>query len=170
MSENNTLSLDISIDDINAMEPTALKSYAEKQSALILERIQDAVAEIEEYQSSPDEKTDLKGFKSRFKNVMSNGDYKRDQDIDALYRSVTKIKTDSGSAMLKIVTLVQDSLKFTCATTKLSGQMTSAISVMMANGFKDSNGNLRQLDDNTREFAEFILGQADMFVKKPAGI
>jgi len=38
--------------------------------------------------------------------------------------------------------------------------------MMMANGLKDSNGNLHELDQNTQAFAQHILSTADDFARK----
>jgi len=165
MSKNIDIEQKKSIAKIDSMSAGALKKYAEKQSAEILEEIQDAFWEIDNYKTSAEEKAEIEGVGQHFKNIFSGGAYKRDKSIEAIQNTLSRMKADSATAMFKILTIVEKSVMFTCSSTKLASQMTSTISVMMAKGFVDSNGNVRQLDENTREFASFIMGQADMFVQ-----
>lgn len=153
------------VAEIDSMSSRALEKFAEKKSAEILEKIQDAFEEIEAYKTSEDEKAEIDGVGQHFKNLFTGGDYKRDKSISAIQNTISKMKVDSATAMLKILTIVEESIMFTCSSTKLASNMTSSMAAMMAKGFVDSNGNLRELDENTREFASFILGQADMFVQ-----
>jgi Flp pilus assembly protein TadB len=41
---------------------------------------------------------------------------------------------------------------------------------MMAAGFRDANGNIRELDENTQQFAQHILDEAERFVKNQKAV
>lgn len=159
--------LEVDANEINRMSPEALQKFAEEQSTEILRKIEDSVKIINEYQNKAINSSELDGFE-HVKNFFSGGTYKRDKDQKALRTSLESMRADSGNAMLSMVNLIQESVKFTCTSIKLAQCMHSTMAVMMARGFNDRDGNLHQLDENTQEFARYIINQADMFVSNQA--
>ena len=105
--------LEVNANEINKMSPEALQKFAEKQSAQILGKIEDSVRQINEYQNKSIDSAELEGFE-HVKNFLSGGTYKRDKDQSALRSSLESMRADSGAAMLSMVNLIQESVKFTC--------------------------------------------------------
>lgn len=150
-------------EDTGKMSSSELTRYAEKNAALILEKIDDAVIQLHKYKDQQMTKTELDAGE-KILNFISLGNLKKEKDFEALRSDLKNVKSGSAEAMFSFLSLLQESVKFTCSNVKLAQEMQNAFSVIMVKEFKDSNGNLRKLDEETQNFANYILGQADSFV------
>ena len=72
----------------------------------------------------------------------------------------------TNEAIVEMNDLIQEAVKFSCRSVEYSTVMIQAMSQLIANGFKNSNGEIIKLNQSGEEFANIILSQADEFTNK----
>jgi hypothetical protein len=82
---------------------------------------------------------------------------KADNTADAV------VKTNESMAEMN--DLIQEAIKFSCQSTEYSTIMIQAMSEMIANGFKNSSGEIIRLNKSGEKFATIILSQAEKFTQ-----
>lgn len=77
----------------------------------------------------------------------------------------TKAISQQNEALVEINVLIKESVTLTCCSIFFAKSMIETMSVMMVGGFKDSNGNIKELSDEQKIHAQIILQQAKSFVE-----
>jgi len=72
----------------------------------------------------------------------------------------------TNKAIAEMNNVVQEAIKFTCVSYAFAEQMRNMLQIMIANGFKDTNGRLVQLNENGREAAELVLQETESFAQR----
>ena len=155
--ENNTLvKSSQDYEAIHKMSKEELAKYAETKSKEILTLIQQSCDKVEK----------------------ANRDAQKAKEIKIGWFSRSKAKTDAvASALLKtneavaeLANLQKEAISFTCVSVEFAHVMHQTMARLMVSGFKDANGNLRELDKNAQEFAQHVLDEAERFVKNQQAV
>ena len=141
-------------EQIMQMDNDTLSRFAREKASAILHRVSELSAEIDKAKSDSANAQDVKTGLFRFGNTKK----KVNLTADALVQT--------NKAMSDIAEIQREAILFTCISARFARAMCEAMSMMMANGLKDSNGNLHELDQNTQAFAQHILSTADDFARK----
>ena len=141
-------------EQIRQMDNDTLSLFARKKASAILQRVSELSAKIE---AAKEASKGAKGVKTGF---LKFGNTKKKVDLtaDALDKT--------NEAMANIAEIQHETILFTCISARFARAMCEAMSLMMANGLKDSNGNLHELDQNTQAFAHHIQSTAEDFARK----
>jgi DNA-directed RNA polymerase len=134
--------------------PEDLQVLAEKKATEILQKIDESNARIAEANDAAD----------KAKAMKSGG----------IFGGKTRIKADAtanalvttNKAVTEMNNLIQESVRFTCASVHFAQVMHKTMAFMMVQGFRDSNGNIKKLAGDSKRFAQQILDEADDFVQK----
>jgi len=146
------------ISHINEMDDNTLTKYAHAKSSQILELVGVLSQKIRDAKELADYAKKIKtGFCHPF------GTRKKATiTADAL--------TMTNEAVESLSVIQQETIMFTCVSARFARAMHETMSALMASGFRDTNGNLHELDKNTQEFAQHILDAADDFARKQAAL
>ena len=142
------------LEKIKSMDKKSLRAFAEKKSQEILikidqlsKRIQEAKEDAEDAQNM--DTGGLFGGKTKKKATAT---------AEALVRT--------SKVMAEMSKLIQESIKFTCLSVAFSTVMHQTMAAMVVNGFKGTSGKVVKLNEDSKEFAEMIISQAEDFTKK----
>jgi len=72
----------------------------------------------------------------------------------------------TNEAVAEMNNVVQESIKFTCVSYAFAEIMRDTLQVMIANGFKDTDGRIKRLNNNGREAAELVLQETESFAQR----
>jgi hypothetical protein len=134
------------------LSPKKLKEIAEIKSAEILLKIDESTRKITEAKEN-----------AVFAKEMKAGPFgKTKKKLDAI-SSAMVMTTD---ALAQMNNLIQESIHFTCSSVKFAQVMHKTMAHMMVNGFKDANGNIQRLSDDSKEAVNEIIEEAEDFVRK----
>lgn len=140
-----------SVEEICNMSKDQLEQYAENKSKEILSLIQESCEKVAYAKRDAEYAEGIKiGWFGRSK-------AKTDAVASALLRT--------NEAVAELTNLQKEIITFTCVTAEFAHVMHQTMARLMATGFRDVNGNLRQLDENSQEFVQHVLDEADKFVK-----
>ena len=146
------------IERISKLDNNALTKFAKEKAALILTRVSELSDRIDEAKSA------AKAAKRIKTGLLHWGGTRRKADMSA------DALTRTNEALAELAAVQQESIMFTCISTRFARVMHQTMAKMMANGFRDTNGNLRELDGNSQEFAQHILDAAEDFTRKQAEV
>ena len=156
MENNSLIKSSQDIEAIRTMSNEELAKYAETKSKEILSLIDQSCEKVKaakvDAESAKRKKTFL-GFGTKAK-------------LDAI--AAASVKTNE--AMAELINLQKESITFTCVSVEFAHVMHQTMARMMAAGFRDANGNIRELDENTQQFAQHILDEAERFVKNQKAV
>jgi chromosome segregation ATPase len=138
--------------------PAELQKLAEDKSVEILRKINAATERITEAKESADSAKAMK----------SGGFFggKTKAKADATANAVVA----TNEALAEMNNLIQESIRFTCSSIQFAQVMHKTMAYMMANGFEDTNGQIRQLSNDSKEVVQSILDEADEFVAKQRAV
>lgn len=146
------------IERISKMDNNALTQFAKEKSAWILTQVCELSNEIEGAISAANEAKEIKtGF-------LHWGGTRRKADLSA------DALTRTNKAVDALAKIQQEAIMFTCISTRFAMVMHETMAKMMAEGLRDANGNIRELDGDAQEFAQHILDAADDFTRKQAAV
>jgi hypothetical protein len=138
------------------MLPTEWQKLAETKSVEIFQKINATTERIRKAKQEAD-----------LAKAMKSGWFgKTGKKADATANAVVT----TNAALSEMNTLLQESIKFTCISIDLAKAMYKTMAYMMVNGFKDSNGRIIQLSNDSKEAVQLILDEADDFVKKQLAV
>lgn len=124
-----------------------MQKIAEKFANAIALKLEECAKNIEEAEKLANEAKNMKaGF--------WGGDKKR---IDA----VSDSGISTSKAMSQMKDLISEVVKFTCLSSAFAKEMNKAMAAILLNGFKDQNGNIKELSKNSKKEIEFIIKQAE---------
>ena len=128
-----------------------MRTLVNKKSAEILSKVENVSRRIETSKKKAKEAGDMKTglFKTR---------KKVNATADAL------VSTDEAVAEMN--TLIQESIQFTCTSIEFSTAMHQSMAKMIAEGFKDSNGEIVKLNKTGEEYVNLIISEAEDFTIK----
>jgi predicted RNase H-like nuclease (RuvC/YqgF family) len=72
----------------------------------------------------------------------------------------------TNKALVEMNNVVQESIKFTCVSYAFAEIMRDTLQIMIAKGFKNTDGRLVKLNDNGREAAELVLQETESFARR----
>jgi hypothetical protein len=133
-----------------------LQRYAEQKSSEILLKIENSSKRIKESEDAAEKAKELKS------GWFGKTGKKTDQIAKGLFLT--------NAAVVEMNNLLQESIRFTCTSVQFAQVMHKTMASMVVSGFKDSNGNIHELDSSTQEFAQHILDEADDFTKKQLAV
>ena len=155
--ENNTLvKSSQDYEAIHKMSKEELAKYAETKSKEILSLIDQSCEKVKAA------KVDAENAK-RKKIILGFGTKAK---LDAV--AAANVKTNE--AVAELANLQKEAITFTCVSVEFAHVMHQTMARMMAAGFRDANGNIRELDENTQQFAQHILDEAERFVKNQKAV
>ncbi|MDR1970850.1 MAG: hypothetical protein LBQ46_02910 [Treponema sp.] len=134
------------------LSPNKLKEIAEIKSAEILLKIDESTRKIAEAKEN-----------AVSVNEMKAGPFgKTKRKLNAISNAVVM----TNEALSQMNNLIQESIHFTCSSVKFAQVMHKTMAHMMVNGFKDANGNIQRLSDDSKEAVNEIIEEAEDFVRK----
>lgn len=136
-----------------------LEAIAEQKAAYILEKINSQSKKIDE----------AKAAAHRLKNQENPGVLKRIFSNDH-HQIMKDAVIAQSSAIVELNDLVKESVNFACASIQFAQIMHKKLASMMANGFKDVNGNLQKLAGSSAQFAEEILTNVEDHVDRLSAV
>ncbi len=143
---------------INKMDERSLKAYAEKKTEFILGEVLKLAEIIKKAKQSAQEAKDIKTGFFRIGKTRK----KVDLNSDAIM--------NTNSAVSKLASIQRETIMFACISTRFARVMVETMSAMMAKGFVNVNGSIRELDENSQDFANAIMDAASDFAKKQGAI
>jgi hypothetical protein len=151
-SQNNKLIIEKKKTLIESGSPEDLQALAERKATEILQKIGETNARIAEAKEEADS---AKAMKSGWFG-------KTGKKADATANAVVA----TNAALSEMNNLIQESVRFTCASIQFAQVMHKTMSYMMVKGFRDNDGNVKKLAGDSKKFAQQILDEADNFVQK----
>ena len=156
MENNSLIKSSQDIEAIRKMSNEELEKYAENKAKEILSSIQQSCNKVK---NAKKEAEVAKAMKIRF--------WERSKaKTDAVAFAFLK----TNEAVGELANLQKEAITFTCASVEFAHVMHQTMARMMAVGFRDANGNIRELDENTQQFAKHILDEAERFVKNQKAV
>lgn len=156
MENNSLIKSSQDIEAIRKMSNEELAKYAETKSKEILILIQQSCEKVKDAKRDAKEAEKMKiGWFGRSK-----------AKTDAVASALLK----TNEAVAELANLQKEAITFTCVSVEFAHVMHQTMARMMAAGFRDANGNIRELDENTQEFAQHILDEAERFVKNQKAV
>ncbi len=156
MENNSLVKSSRDYDAIHKMSKEELAKYAETKSKEILSLIDQSCEKVKAA------KVDAENAK-RKKIILGFGTKAK---LDAV--AAANVKTNE--AVAELANLQKEAITFTCVSVEFAHVMHQTMARMMAAGFRDANGNIRELDENTQQFAQHILDEAERFVKNQQAV
>lgn len=77
----------------------------------------------------------------------------------------TKAISQQNEALVEINALIKESVTLTCCSIFFAKNMVEAMSIMMVSGFKDTDGNAKELSEDQKKHAQVIFQQVKNFVE-----
>jgi hypothetical protein len=136
--------------------PAELQKLAEDKSVEILQKINATTERIAE----------SKELAEDAKNMRSGWFGKTRKKADATANAVVA----ANAALSEMNNLLQESIRFTCSSIQFAQVMHKTMAYMMLNGIKDTNGQITQLSNDSKEAVQLILDEADDFVTKQLAV
>lgn len=156
MENNSLIKSSQDIEAIRKMSNEELAKYAENKAKEILALIQQSCNKVKK---ANEEAEIAKAMKIRF---WERSKAKTDAVASALLKT--------NEAVGELANLQKEAITFTCVSVEFAHVMHQTMARMMAAGFRDANGNIRELDENTQQFAQHILDEAERFVKNQKAV
>jgi hypothetical protein len=133
-----------------------LQVQAEQKSNEIFQKIEAANIKI----------SDAKIF-AKAANKMESGWFgKTEKKADA----IAKVTVMNSEALAEINDIVQESIRFTCASIQLAQNMHKNMAYMMVKGFKDANGQITKLSSGSRIFVKRIIDDTKNYIDKQQAV
>lgn len=147
----------ISIDDVQKAlaqnDEEQLKVLVEKTTENIFSNIVRITEKIEKSKQLVKDAENAKG------NFLGFGKTAKRTELN------TKAISQQNEALVEINVLIKESVTLTCCSIFFAKNMVEAMSIMMVSGFKDTDGNTKELSDEQKKHAQIILQQAKNFVE-----
>jgi DNA repair exonuclease SbcCD ATPase subunit len=140
------------------MSPKDLKALAEQKATEILQKINDTSIRIAEAKENAKAAQEMKAggfFGGRTK-----------KKLEATSNAVVK----TNEAVSELNNLVQESVRFTCASIQFAQVMHKTMAHLLVKGFKDTDGNIQKLSGSSKEAVETIMAEAEDFVQKQLAV
>lgn len=155
-AETEQLPETITPKELSSLDESSLKALAQKKSTEITRRIQAVSEKISDSKDMASRAADMKigGFMDMFGGKTRK---KADATADGLLRT--------NEAMTEMNDLIQESIKFSCTSFALSSIMLKEMSMIIENGFKDSNGEIVKTNKNCTKFVNVLIGEIDRFTQ-----
>lgn len=129
-----------------------MQKIAEKSARVIALKLEECAKNMEEAKKLANKAKNMEiGILDK---ITSSGNKKR---FDALSDSGISI----SEAMSQMKDLISEVVKFTCLSSAFAKEMNKAMAAILLNGFKDQNGNIKELSKNSKKEIEFIIKQAE---------
>ena len=156
MENNSLIKSSQDIEAIRKMSNEELAKYAENKAKEILSLIDQSCKKVKAAKDDAENAKRTKTFWGLWTKAK----------LDAT--AAASVKTNE--AMAELINLQKESITFTCVSVEFAHVMHQTMARMMAAGFRDANGNIRELDENTQQFAQHILDEAERFVKNQKAV
>ncbi len=147
------------VDQMNSEE---LERFANAQCTEILRQLDETINKIYRFQGKIEDYPDLNAWE-HVTNLLLAGKVKTGKDIQNIKMELDNMRADSSSAMISLVTVLQESVMFTCTTAKLSQAISRVMQEKMTQGFINKDGNICKLSEKTRQYVRYLIQQADLF-------
>lgn len=134
--------------------PSELQAIAEKSATSILLKIKEREKSI---QAAGDEANRAANIQTGFWRIG-----KTDEKVNATANALVR----TNAALAEMNDIIQESIKFTCTSIQFAQVMHKTMAHLMVGGFKDANGNIQYLANESKEFAQLILDESEDFVRK----
>lgn len=145
---------ELAVDFDKNVGPKAMQKIAKQKSKLILSKIESTTQKIKEAQQKSREAENAKGSWIPFS----------DSATDVRSKLNTEAIKLQSEAMQEMNIIIQESVKLTMLSVAFAKTMIEVMSAMIAEGFTNKDGQLIELNEATKEQADFIIRQAQDFV------
>jgi len=132
--------------------PEDLRALAAKKAAEIFQKISESNTRIADAKKEADAA-----------NAMETGWFGK---TGAKTNAIAKALVATEIALAEMNDLIQESVRFTCASIEFSRIMRETMARMMVEGFRDRDGNIKQLSHDSQEAVQSIIDDADNFVRQ----
>lgn len=145
---------ELAVDFDKNVGPKAMQKIAKQKSKLILSKIESTTQKIKEAQQKSREAENAKGSWIPFS----------DSATDVRSKLNTEAIKLQSEAMQEMNIIIQESVKLTMLSVAFAKTMIEVMSAMIVEGFTNKDGQLIELNEATKEQADFIIRQAQDFV------
>ncbi len=155
-ADSNTLDLKRDLALISKMSESELKQYASLKARQILEKLANLNKKID----------DAKELANGAQGHKSGWFGKTAAKVDATAYALVQ----TNEALDELAQVQQNTLLYVCLSTRFAAVMIEAIAELVANGFTNTNGNVQEIDENTKIFARTIMSTANEFIRKQMAV
>jgi hypothetical protein len=138
---------------VETLDQKQLKVFAEQKTSEILVKIEESAVRIQEAKESAEAASNMKT------RIFGIGTKKK---LNATAGALVK----TNEAMAEMNVLIQEVIRFTCYSLKFAQVMHEAMKFMMENGFKDRDGNIQKISDESTEFVNTVIEQQEDYIAK----
>lgn len=126
-------------NEIKQADSKQIKLMAEESARSIAESLEECSYNIQQAKEDADYANNIKTGLFRF------GSTRRKANATA------NAVVSTNKAIAQMNDLIQETIKFTCISLAFAKEMNNAMASIVAKGFEDNNGNMRQLSNKSKE-------------------